>query len=98
MARHKVLRVVLFGVLAAGMTLLAPNAAGAVENPDYTAPPPPEVIETDPPVAISRVAAPAARSTQLPVTGADVTQVLLLGGGLIVIGGAMVAGRRRFTS
>ena len=95
MAPNKVLRAVLLGVFAVGMTVMAGSAAAAQANPDYTADPPPEVIETAaPPVAISQDAGPS----ELVRTGSNVTPMLVAGGGLVLVGGALILGRRHLTT
>lgn len=77
---------------------LAPaGAAMAQENPDYTAPAP-QVSVTTPPIQTfqNTPAAPATPTdTPLPVTGADVVQLLLVGGALVGGGAGLLAVRRR---
>lgn len=77
---------------------LAPAGyAAAQENPDYTAPAP-QVSVTTPPIQTfqSTPAGPATPTdTPLPVTGADVVQLLLVGGVLVGGGAGLLAVRRR---
>lgn len=88
----------LFGSLA----LAVASPAGAVDNPDYTAPPPTTVITTPPtePETASRrevataVAVSPVRS-QMAITGSDVAQLAALGTGLVVVGAVVLVARRR---
>jgi LPXTG-motif cell wall-anchored protein len=94
MGIKRAFQVVVVGLL---VTAGAAGAAGAQENPDYTAPAP-QVEVTVPPIQTFRSApaAPATPSdTPLPVTGADVAQLLLLGGALVAGGAGILALRRR---
>jgi LPXTG-motif cell wall-anchored protein len=84
----------LVAVLA--LSLAAP--AGAVGNPDYTAPPPTGAVSTPPParqITSSQAAAPSRQ--RLPITGSDTVQLALIGG-LLVAGGAGLVSVRRSTA
>ncbi len=84
-------------LLLAVVVLVGGGAASAQENPDYTAPAP-EVTVTAPPIqpVRSTPAAPSAPTqTPMPVTGADVVQMVLVGGALIAGGAGFMALRRR---
>lgn len=97
----------LFTVLTLG--LAAP--AGAVSNPDYTAPPPPRVITTPQPPSIVSPRVPAVqraavetavtsrpvRST-MPITGSDVGPLLVMGLGLGAAGIGLLVVRRRLSA
>ena len=84
-------------VVAFVLVLATAGAASAQENPDYTAPAPAGVVTT-PPIQTFRPP-PAAPTTPpdapLPVTGADVVQLLVIGGVLVAGGGGLLAVRRR---
>ena len=84
-------------VVAFVLVLATAGAASAQENPDYTAPAP-AVEVTTPPIQAFR-STPAAPTTPsdapLPVTGADVVQLLVIGGVLVAGGGGLLAVRRR---
>lgn len=79
-------------------TLAGGGVASAQENPDYTAPAP-TVAVTSPPIQPLQPATPATpatpANTPLPVTGADVVQMLVIGGVLIGGGAGLLTIRRR---
>ncbi|HEX2575986.1 MAG TPA: LPXTG cell wall anchor domain-containing protein [Aquihabitans sp.] len=82
-------------LVVASVALAFGSAAGAVDNPDYTAPPPTSVVSNSTPPAVreSVAATPAARE-RLAITGSDATQMAVVGG-LLVAGGAATLGLRR---
>lgn len=86
--------------LVAVVALAVAVPAGAVANPDYTAPPPAETVTTPPPVrqvtSASSVAAAPSRQ-RLPITGSDTAQLAVLGGLLVAGGAGLVLVRRRST-
>lgn len=94
-------------LVVAAFTLSMGAAAGAVENSDYTAPPPSTPV-TDPPTEVASLranrtaavpAAAAPSNQRLAITGSETTQLLVIGT-LLVAGGAglMVARRRTATA
>lgn len=94
-------------LLVAAFTLSMGTAAGAVENPDYTAPPPSTPV-TDPPTqvatlranraAASPVAAAAPSNQRLAITGSETAQLLVIGALLVAGGATLMAVRRRTAS
>ncbi len=82
-------------LVVASVALAFGSAAGAVDNPDYTVPPPSSVVSNETPRAIrqSVAATPAARE-RLAITGSDATQLAVVGG-ILVAGGAATLGLRR---
>lgn len=80
-------------VAVVALSLAVP--AGAVGNPDYTAPPPAETVTTPPPARQVTTAASAPSRQSLPITGSDAAQLALVGGLLVVGGAGLVAARRR---
>ena len=89
----------LFGTLL----LAVASPAGAVDNPDYTAPPPTTVVTTPPtsPEAnvrdrevVTAVAVTPVRS-QMAITGTDALQLGALGAALVAVGGVVLVARRR---
>ena len=73
------------------------TAAGASTNPDYTAPPPVSVQSNSLPRPIRKItsAAAAPARQRMPITGADVTQLAIVGVVLIGGGATVLAIRRR---
>jgi LPXTG-motif cell wall-anchored protein len=95
-ARHVAIAIAaLIGVLVFSMG----SPAGAVDNPDYTSPPPTTVVT--PPTTPRRVQRVQTAVTvrplrsQLAITGSDVTQLAVIGGVLVAVGAAMLVLRRR---
>ncbi len=82
-------------VLVAALALSVAVPAGAVGNPDYTAPPPAETVTTPPPVRQVASAASAPSRQRMPITGADTAQLALVGGLLVAGGAGLVLARRR---
>jgi LPXTG-motif cell wall-anchored protein len=89
--------------LAACLTLAFASPAGAVENPNYTVPPPSEPVGSTPQgeqyQVVNRTASPGRTSVaesrqRLPITGSDVTGIAVIGG-LLVAGGAVLLTIRR---
>lgn len=74
----------------------ASTPAGAVENPDYTAPPPTTIVTTPPPTtAVKTAVAVTPVRTRLAITGSDATGTVLLGAGLVAVGAGLLVVRRR---
>ncbi len=95
-------------LLVAALTITVGSAAGAVENPDYTAPPPStpvsvlpvkvDAVRAQPAVAANStrgVADPSAANQRLAITGSETTQLVALGALLVAGGAGLVAVRRR---
>ena len=83
-------------VVVASMALAFGTAAGAVDNPDYTAPPPSSVVRHSTPPAIRQVSKAVAPSRQrLAITGSDSAQFALIGGLLVAGGAGTLVLRRR---
>ncbi|HEY4378075.1 MAG TPA: LPXTG cell wall anchor domain-containing protein [Acidimicrobiales bacterium] len=89
-------------VVLAGLAipLATASAAHASGDPDYTAVPPQTATSAPPPASVASAttapaAAPAGSSrSSLPLTGGDVTQLTLLGAGLLAGGGIVLRARR----
>ncbi len=73
------------------------SAAGAADNPDYTAPPPVSVAGNTTPQPLRKLTSSAAAParTRMPITGADVTGLAVVGVALVGGGVAVLAIRRR---
>lgn len=71
--------------------------AGAVDNPDYTSPPPSTVVTTPVPARQVETAVNVAPArTRLAITGSEVTGPVVVALGLIAVGtGALVVRKRR---
>jgi LPXTG-motif cell wall-anchored protein len=72
--------------------------AGAVENPDYTAPPPTTIVTTPTPTTTAAVKTAVAVTpvrTRLAITGSDATGTVVLGAGLVTLGAGLLVLRRR---
>lgn len=86
-------------VLVASVALGLGTTAGAVPNPDYTAPPPAQQVRNpSPPARQVASAAPASASTSremMPITGSDTAQLALIGGVLLAVGAGTMVLRRR---
>jgi LPXTG-motif cell wall-anchored protein len=90
-------------LLVGCLALASASAAGAVDNPDYTAPPPTTVVSATTTPRIARVqrittAAAVPSRQRMPITGADVTQLALVGGLLLLAGSSLLLIRRRSLS
>jgi LPXTG-motif cell wall-anchored protein len=92
----------LVAVLATVVALALATPAGAVGNPDYTAPPPAEVTTNGTAPAGETAAAPvgsAAGATPdrqwLPITGSDVVTLAAMGAVLVAGGAGFLVLRRR---
>ena len=98
-------------VLVAVVAITVGSAAGAIENPDYTAPPPAtpvsvvpvkvDAIRVQPAVTAdlnTRVAEPAAANQQLAITGSETMQLVALGALLVAGGAGLMVVRRRTTA
>ncbi len=93
------LLVLVFAALV-GLAALAGtgSVAGAVENPDYTAPPPSSVTNNSVPTLrqTTSTSTAATPSTQrLAITGAETTQLVAIGGVLVAAGAVTLVVRRR---
>ena len=95
----------LLAATVVGALLFLGSAAGAVDNPDYTAPPP-TTPTTTPPTVGHKVTQPKHVETavavtpvrsRLAITGSDVGQTAAFGAGLVLIGGIVLVARRRPT-
>lgn len=90
-------------LLLAAFTLTLGSAAGAVENPDYTAPPPSTPITVLPARADTARAQPAvaapsnqgAANQRLAITGSETTQLVVVGALLVAGGAGLMVVRRR---
>ncbi len=95
------LLVLLFSALVAGAALFGvPSPAAAVENPEYTSPPPSVAVQSRTPSV--RVAATASKASspsrqRLAITGAESAQMASVGGLLVASGAATLVIRRRLT-
>lgn len=94
--------------VVASVALSIGSPAGAIENPDYTAPAPTKVVNNATPQAARKTAsaaepaaaAPASRAAApsdqgLPVTGSDVAQLAVIGLILVAAGIGFLGLRRR---
>lgn len=85
-------------LLMAAFTITMGSMAGAVENPDYTAPPPSTPI-TALPAKIEAVrakpAVAAASNQRLAITGSETTQLVVTGALLVAGGAGLMVVRRR---
>ncbi|MGI8755620.1 MAG: LPXTG cell wall anchor domain-containing protein, partial [Acidimicrobiales bacterium] len=104
--RTRLLTPLAAALLVACAVLALVSPAGAVENPDYTAPPPSTVVTpappsgTDPPASqpvrnVSTAVAVRPVRTQLAITGSDVTQTAAIGAALLAVGAVLLVVRRR---
>ena len=73
------------------------SAAGAVDNPQYTTPPPVSVQPNSVPQPVRKITSSAAAParTRMPITGSDVTQLAVIGVVLVGCGATAHAVRRR---
>ncbi len=105
MRLRPVLRLAL-GLLFGLAALFVANPAGALQNPDYTAPAPPTAVSTPPspqPVRqpeqrTQREVTTAVRvplRSRLAITGSDVGQTVVIGAVLVGLGGVLLMTRRR---
>ena len=79
-----------------GLFLLAPSSAGAVDNPDYTAPPPTTVVTTPAPASkVTTAVAASPERTSLAITGSDAVTTAVIGVSLLAGGAVVLAVRRR---
>ncbi|CAN5874704.1 hypothetical protein BH23ACT2_BH23ACT2_31130 [soil metagenome] len=92
----------LVAVLATVVALALASPAGAIDNPDYTAPAPAEVTENATPAAqgdaVSAQGRSAGEATDrewLPITGSDVIALLGIGAVLVAGGAGVLMVRRR---
>ncbi|CAN5805015.1 hypothetical protein BH10ACT1_BH10ACT1_33160 [soil metagenome] len=81
----------------ASLAFASAGSAGAVDNPDYTAPPPTSVVSNSTPRPVRQVASVAATPSrqQLAITGSDVLQLVVVGAVLVAGGTATLVLRRR---
>jgi LPXTG-motif cell wall-anchored protein len=94
------LRLLLAATLAFGALFLTSGAASAESNDDYVAQPPAAVAGATaerPAAAVRTAKVSQARTSNsdLPVTGTDVATLVVVGGGLVLAGGAVMVTRRR---
>ena len=96
-----------FALAVAALALGIATPAGAVDNPDYTAPAPTTVVptsvqaETTPettPQAVKQTTAVPAANQRLAITGSDAAQMAVVGVALLGAGGAIMAVRRRVSA
>ena len=89
--------VTLLGLTVFVLALLGvASPAGALDNPDYTAPPPTTPVTSPkppPPVETAVNAAPV--RTRLAITGSDATGLAIVGGSCVAIGAGLLVVRRR---
>ena len=83
-----------------GAVLLAGGTpAGAVDNPDYTSPPPTTVVTTptsaQPAQKVQTAVVVRPVRSRLAITGADVGQSAEIGGALVLVGAGLLVIRRR---
>jgi len=103
MAANRAIKTFL-ALVAATLVLSIGSAAGAVDNPDYTAPAPAvEVANSMPPIqAVKATPAaavdPASTRTSMALTGADIAQFAAIGAVLVIGGFGLVMVRRRQTA
>ncbi len=96
MSLRRTLQFALAAVLVAASLALG-SAAGAQQNPDYTAPAPSEVVTNSTPQAVRKISTAAAtpQRQRLAITGSDTTQLLVVGTILVAGGAATLLIRRR---
>lgn len=84
-------------VVVASVALAFGSAAGAVDNPDYTAPPPSSVVENSVPQTARQISSAAATPSRqrLAITGADSLGLVVVGALLLAGGAATLLVRRR---
>lgn len=82
-------------LVVASVALAFGTAAGAVDNPDYTAPPPTSVVTNSGPTTVARPATTPAARNRLAITGSDMSQLVLVGGVLVAGGAGTMVLRRR---
>jgi LPXTG-motif cell wall-anchored protein len=93
------------------LSLAFAGPAFALSNPDYTAPPPPTVVQTPQPPSIVSPRVPAVQRpvvetavtsrpvrSSMPITGSDVGPLLILGLGLGAAGAGILLIRRRISA
>ena len=93
------LRTTAGGLVVAGALFLGAGAASAQQDDPYRDQPPASVLSSEigEPATAAPEVAKVASDDALPVTGSDLAQLGLIGGGLVVAGVGMVAVRRRQT-
>ena len=96
MSFRRLLQLTLAVVVAAGLWAVA-SPAGAVDNPDYTSPPPSTVITTPPPTEpqVETAVQVAPVRDRLAITGSDATGTVVVGVTLVLIGAGVLVLRRR---
>ncbi len=84
-------------LVVATLALSLGSAAGAVDNPDYTAPPPSTPVTNPEPVQVRKITETAAVPARqwMPITGSDVTGMAVVGGLLVAGGAGLLVVRRR---
>lgn len=88
---------VFFALVVAVVALGLAQPAGAVDNPDYTAPPPSSVVESSTPAPVQNVQT-AAVPDRLAITGSDSAQLAAFGAVLVAGGAVVLVARRRVTA
>lgn len=93
-------------LLAAAFALTVGSAAGAIENPDYTAPPPStpvtvlparvDAVRAQP--AVAAPSNPSVANQRLAITGSETTQLVVVGALLVAGGAGLMVARRRTAS
>jgi LPXTG-motif cell wall-anchored protein len=96
MSLRRTFQFALAAVLVA-VSLSLGSAAGAQENPDYTAPPASEVVTNSTPQQARRISGAEATEERqrLAITGSDFTQLMVIGSILLAGGAATLLVRRR---
>ena len=87
--------------MIAVVALAVGSVAGAVGNPDYTAPPPSTPVVQPLPAVIQRAqnvpaspSVPATNRSRMPVTGSDLVQLFAMGTVLVAGGAGLLTVRR----
>lgn len=104
MTRQRTLQILVVTVISA-VTLAVGSVAGAIDNPDYTAPPPTTPVTQALPTVVQTArqtprtpAVPVSSRPRMPVTGSDLVQLLAMGAALVVGGAGILTLRRRQTT
>ncbi|MBX3284949.1 MAG: LPXTG cell wall anchor domain-containing protein [Actinobacteria bacterium] len=89
---------VFLALVVAVVALGLAQPAGAVDNPDYTAPPPSTVVQSTTPAPVQQVQTAAAVPDRLAITGSDSAQLAVIGAVLVAGGAVVLVARRRVTA
>lgn len=101
MPLRSTLRLVLAASLVFATLLIGGSVASAADpDADYVAQPPaaqvqPAAVKPAPAAAKPAAATSTPKAAGLPITGTDVATLAIVGGGLVLAGGAVLVGRRR---